>query len=192
MSGSPTISGKTVTLTLSSEPVTSSTVTVAYTRPAIGGKLRDRGENEVATFASRDVTIVNSTPTAAYTTVIMEEDTAHPFGVADFGFADTNANDVLASVTIETLPLAGTLTLDGVKVEAGDSVSREEIEASKLVFSPTADENGEGYASFSFKVSDGVDDSASAYTMTFDVTPANDAGRQASRRFRVRRGSGTR
>ena len=175
LSGSPTISGKTVTLTLSSEPVTSSTVTVAYTRPAIGGKLRDRGENEVATFASRDVTIINSTPTAAYTTVIMEEDTAHPFGVADFGFADTNANDVLASVTIETLPLAGTLTLDGVKVEAGDSVSREEIEASKLVFSPTADENGEGYASFSFKVSDGVDDSASAYTMTFNVTPANDA-----------------
>ena len=175
LSGNPTISGKTVTLTLSSEPVTSSTVTVAYTRPASGGKLRDRGENEVATFAGRDVTIINSTPTAAYTTVIMEEDTAHPFGVADFGFADTNANDVLASVTIETLPLAGTLTLDGVKVEAGDSVSREEIEASKLVFSPAADENGEGYASFSFKVSDGVDDSASAYTMTFDVTPANDA-----------------
>ena len=44
----------------------------------------------------------------------------------------------------------------------------------KLVFTPAADANGSGYASFTFKVSDGTDVSVSVYTMTVNVTAVND------------------
>ena len=38
-----------------------------------------------------------------------------------------------------------------------------------LTFTPVAGASGTGYATFTFKVNDGTDDSASAYTMTIDV-----------------------
>src|SRR5439155_9835447 len=51
-----------------------------------------------------------------------------------------------------------------------------------LVFTPTANANGTGYASFTFQVQDnggtansGVDLDQSANTFSFDVTPVNDA-----------------
>ena len=53
-------------------------------------------------------------------------------------------------------------------------VTRTQIDEGKLKFVPDADANGSGYATFGFKVSDGTDESASAYTMTIDVTAVND------------------
>ena len=44
-----------------------------------------------------------------------------------------------------------------------------------LTYTPPANANGTGYASFTFKVSDGTAESAAAYTMTITVTAVNDA-----------------
>ena len=44
----------------------------------------------------------------------------------------------------------------------------------RLVFTPVANAHGAGYASFTFKVSDGVSESAVVNTMTMDVTAVND------------------
>ncbi len=116
------------------------------------------------------VTPVPDPPTAADNTIATAEDTPYAFSAADFGFADADPGDALASVTIATLPAAGSLTNDGTAVTAGQSIARADIDAGKLVFAPAAGAFGEPYASFTFKVSDGTAESASAYTMTVDVT----------------------
>ena len=54
-----------------------------------------------------DVTPVNDTPTAADQTATTDEDTAYAFGASDFGFADTDTGDELASVRVVTLPGRG-------------------------------------------------------------------------------------
>ena len=114
----------------------------------------------------------NTAPTATDSSVTTNEDTAHHFAASEFNFDDTDTSDTLASVTVVTLPTAGALELDGTTVTADQVVAAEDI--GKLVFTPAQDANGTGYASFTFKVSDGTDESAQAYTMTIDVTPVND------------------
>ena len=65
------------------------------------------------------------------------------------------------------------LKLDNTAVTAQQSVSKADLDADKLTFTPVANANGQ--ARFTFKVSDGTDESAPAYTMTVDVTTVNDA-----------------
>ena len=125
-----------------------------------------------------NVTAVNDPPTAAHGTVTTNEDTDHAFAEAHFSYTDTD-NDALASVKITGLPAAGTgtLTLDGTAIPSADlpkTVPEADLTASKLKYSPPANANGTGYASFTFKVNDGTADSAAQYTMTIDVTPVND------------------
>ena len=126
---------------------------------------------------SGTVRAANTAPTALNSTVTTNEDTSYTFGVGDFNFSDTDAGDGLASVEITSLPASGkgSLMLDGSAVTADQVVSRADIDADELVYTPPANANGDDYASFGFKVSDGTDESASAYTMTIDVTAVNDA-----------------
>ena len=112
-----------------------------------------------------------SAPTASNSSVMTNEDTAYTFAASDFNFSDPDVGDALASVTVVTLPAAGTLALDGAVVTAGQSVPAADI--GKLAFTSAANANGTGYASFTFKVSDGTNESAS-YTMTVNVTAVND------------------
>ena len=76
------------------------------------------------------------------------------------------------SVKITGLPAAGkgTLSLDGTAIASTalpKTVTATELTANKLKYSPPANANGTAYASFTFKVNDGTDDSAAAeYTMT--------------------------
>ena len=112
----------------------------------------------------------NAAPTAAHNTVTTVVDRPYTFEANDFGFADTNTGDTLASVKIVTLPALGTLALDGTAVMQNDVVAWDDIEDDKLTFTPVAGASGTGYATFTFKVNDGTVDSASAYTMTIDVT----------------------
>ena len=117
----------------------------------------------------------NNSPTAAHGTVTTNEDTDHTFAAANFSYSDTDS-DPLASVKIIELPAAGTLTLDGTAITLTDlpkTVTAPDLTGSKLKYSPPANENGMSYASFTFKVNDGTEDSAE-YTMTIDVTPVND------------------
>ena len=114
----------------------------------------------------------NTAPTAANKTVTTGEDRAYAFTADDFGFDDDDAGDTLASVTIVTVPSAGTLALDGTAVLAAAVVTKAQIDADMLTFTPALDAHGAPYTTFTFTVNDGTDDSASAYTMTIDVTDA--------------------
>ena len=114
----------------------------------------------------------NRLPTSANRTVTMDEDTAHTFGSVDFAFTDTDGGDVLVSVKVVTVPGAGSLTLGGVPVRANQVIGTSDL--SRLVFTPVANAHGAGYASFTFKVNDGVSESAAVNTLTVDVTAVND------------------
>ncbi len=123
-----------------------------------------------------NLTNVNEAPSGADATVTINEDTAHTLTATDLGFSDVDAGDSLSAVRINTVPSVGTLTLSGVNVTAGQVIAVADITAGNLVFAPVADANGTGYTSFTFSVRDGgsLYDSASN-TITFDVTPVNDA-----------------
>ena len=114
----------------------------------------------------------NTAPTAADKTVTTGEDRAYTFEADDFGFDDDDAGATLASVTIVTLPMVGTLALDGTAVMADDVVTTDQIDGNMLTFTPVLNAHGDAYTTFTFKVNDGTVDSASAYTMTIDVTDA--------------------
>ena len=116
----------------------------------------------------------NTVPTAADGTVMADEDTAYAFQATDFNFTDADTEDTLDSVTIVTVPLAGTFALSGTAVTAGDSVAKTDLDAGNLTFTPVADANGMDYASFTFTVSDGEAESTPANTITINVTPVND------------------
>lgn len=152
---------------LNYESATSHSVTVRVTDS--GGLTYDE------TFTIT-LTNVNEAPTGADATVTINEDTSHTLTTADFGFSDVDAGDTMSAVRIDSLPSAGTLTLSGVAVTAGQVVTMADITAGNLVFTPAADANGTGYANFTFSVRD----SNNAYdavsnTLTFNVIAVNDA-----------------
>ena len=134
--------------------------------------LTDDDGNTETLEAETGTVLGNALPTSADRTVTTDEDTSYPFGPVDFAFADTDSDDVLASVKLVTVPAAGSLALGGVVVTANDVVAVADIP--RLVFTPAVNAHGTGYASFTFKVSDGVSESAVANTMTMDVTAVND------------------
>jgi VCBS repeat-containing protein len=119
-----------------------------------------------------DVTPANDLPTAADNTVTINEDATKTFAASDFNFADVDS-DSLSSIKIISLPATGALTLSGSAVSQNQTIATSQI--ANLVYTPVANGNGDPYTSFQFKVNDGTADSASAYTMTIDVTPVNDA-----------------
>ena len=131
--------------------------------------------NTAAEQASSTYAAPNNPPTAQDGMVTTEEDTPYPFTAGDFEFADTDPGDTLARVRITALETVGDLKLDGVDVTANQVVPKADIDAGRLVFTPAANANGTAYATFMFRVSDGDDESASAYTMTVDVNAVNDA-----------------
>ena len=123
--------------------------------------------------AALEQVVPNAVPTSANLAVTVDEDTSYTFRTGDFAFADGDDGDVLASVKITALPAAGTLALDGTAVTADQEIAASDL--GKLVYTPPADANDPGYASFTFKVSDGTSESAAPYTVTIDVTAVNDA-----------------
>ena len=129
----------------------------------------------VAYPADRQVA-ANAAPTGSDKTVTLAEDGSYTFKAADFGFTDTDTDDALASVKIVTPPTAGkgTLKLDTTAVTANGSVTKAALDAGDLVYEPPANANGDDYASFAFKVSDGTAESAASYTVTLDVSAVND------------------
>ena len=122
----------------------------------------------------------NNAPTASNGEVTATEDTDYPFTAPNFNFSDTDAGAALSSVKVTSLPASGKgmLKVDGTVIASGalpKAVTKVDIDARKLTYSPPANANGDDYATFQFKVNDGTDDSANASTMTIDVTAVNDA-----------------
>ena len=121
------------------------------------------------------VASTNNPPTASNGEVTASEDTDYAFTAANFNFSDTNSGDALFSVKITSVPAMGTLQVDGTALTSASTVTKVDIDASKLTYSPPANANGDTYATFQFKVNDGMDDSATVSTMTISVTAVNDA-----------------
>jgi len=112
------------------------------------------------------------------------EDSAYTFASTDFGFSDSNDSPTnnLTAVKIGTLPGAGSLTLSGVAVSAGQTINAANIAAGNLKFTPAANANGAGYATFTFQAQDdggtangGMDLDQTPNAITVDVTSVNDA-----------------
>ncbi|ARP40156.1 VCBS domain-containing protein [Vibrio syngnathi] len=101
-----------------------------------------------------------------------QEDTGHTFTAAEFGFSDVDKGDILASITLSTLPSAaqGTLLLDGHAVTQNQQIDATDV--GKLVFTPAQDFNSS--ASFTYTVSDGRNNSQTG-TATINVSAVNDA-----------------
>ncbi len=121
-----------------------------------------------------NVTPVNDAPTGGNRSVTTAEDTDFTFSTSDFPFSDVDGGP-LARVRIDTLPTDGTVLLSGVAVTAGQIITAANITSGNLKFRPDANENGSPYTTFTFSVGDASAFSASASTMTVNVTPVNDA-----------------
>ena len=121
---------------------------------------------------ARARTAANDVPTASNGSVMTNEDTAHTFTAAQFGYSDPEG-DALSSVKIVTLPADGSLTLSGSPVSANATVTKNLLDGGNLKYTPPANANGMDYASFTFRVNDGLNESAS-YTMTIHVSQVND------------------
>jgi len=137
-----------------------------------GGGGTEESDPATVTIA---ITAVNDSPTAADESVGTNEDTAISFTAGDFSasYADVEG-DLFAGIRLTSIESAGDLEFNGGDVVGGEFISEADLTAGRLVFTPVADENGSPYATFGFVVYDGTDWSASAYTMTVDVTPVND------------------
>jgi VCBS repeat-containing protein len=120
-----------------------------------------------------DLPELNTPPEGADQTITLAEDSVRAFTAADFGFTDPDAGAALAAVRIDTLPAAGSLTFDGIAVTPGQVIAVADL--GKLAFMPEANETGAGHASLGFSVSDGTAFDPTPNTLTFDVTPVNDA-----------------
>ena len=119
-----------------------------------------------------------------------DEDTTYTFAARDFRFSDTDLGDALSSVTIGALPAQGSLTLNARAVSQDEEVSRADLDAGHLVFTPAANANGSRYATFTFTVSDGAQASAATYTMTIDVRAVNDAPETANNKVTATQATG--
>ncbi|ELH4835474.1 VCBS domain-containing protein, partial [Vibrio harveyi] len=112
-------------------------------------------------------------PTVTAQTVASDEDQSHTFTAAEFGYQDAD-HDALNHITITQLPSHGLLTLSGQTVTANQQVSKADLDAGHLTFTPIQNQSGTNYAHFEFSANDGHQDSASA-SMVIDVNAINDA-----------------
>ncbi|MGQ3215933.1 MAG: beta strand repeat-containing protein, partial [Shinella sp.] len=111
-----------------------------------GGKNTDATPNTITINQ-----LFNDTPAGTNNTFTLREESPKTFSAADFGFVDSDGGS-LKAVIIVTLTATGSLTLDGVKVLAGQSIAAADI--GKLIWTPTAASVAAGTDAFTFKLQD--------------------------------------
>ncbi len=138
-----------------------------------------------------DVTPVEDAPTATDNVVETDEDVGYVFLENDFIFNDVDGDNpplesrTFTSVTVAQAPASGNLELNGTEIGTGAVIQIADIQNGKLMFMPDPNGNGIPYATFRFRVSDGMMESAGAYQMTVNVTPVNDLPTSASKEVRM-------
>ncbi|MCX7099257.1 MAG: putative Ig domain-containing protein [Methylococcales bacterium] len=119
-----------------------------------------------------DIIEPNHAPTGNDKTISLFADTFYAFSGSDFGFADIDSGDQLTAVTLSSLPSGGKLTLNGLEVTVGQSVSVADLNAHLLVFTPSAHAVGNPIAAFDFKVTDlGLLSSVNTNQITLNAIP---------------------
>ena len=154
-------------------------------------KVNDGDDDSTAEYTfTISVDPVNDAPTIAFISIeagnnvnLDEDDSspAHIFAVSDFGFQDVDEGDELVEVKITSLPGAnyGRLKFDGTDIDSDDlandemakTVSKADLDAGKLTYTPPANVNG--FLGFQFKVNDGDADSLERFFF-IKITAAND------------------
>ena len=151
----------------------SDTVTESFTYTVSDGTTTDTATLTII------ITGVNDAPTATDNTITTNEDTNHIFSTSDFNFSDDDDSGSLNKIKITSLEDDGALQYYNgtawVDVTLNQEITATDIANNKLRFKPDANENGNSYTSFEFKVSDGTTYSSSANTINVNVTPVNDA-----------------
>ena len=108
-------------------------------------------------------------------TLTMDEDTSRILTADDFGFSDIDTGDSLQQIQISTLPVNGLVKLNGVNVTDDQVITKADLDAGLLTFTPDSHGSGSDYASIGFKVHDGTTYSDDEYNLTFDVAAVADA-----------------
>ena len=138
------------------------------------------------------ITDVDKLPSVSSSLVInVNEDDKHSFTKAEFKFEHNvvdRPKEDFKSVIITGLPSAGSLTLNGSAVTRDQEIAVGSL--GKLVYTPKADEFGNNYATFKYKVvRTGAGDDASIQskenTATVNVIPVNDKPSVADAYFSV-------
>lgn len=119
-----------------------------------------------------DITAVNDTPEGTDGTLSVTKNRTQTINASQFGFTDVDDGDALASVRIDTLPVAGAgeLQLSGVAVSASDVITVADINAGNLQFVPTNGVTGNGIGTFTFSVNDGTGFDATPNALTLNVS----------------------
>ncbi|WP_135441717.1 VCBS domain-containing protein [Vibrio tasmaniensis] len=146
--------------------------------PSMVYRVGDDGGNPIGDSSQNSLSIevtppLQHTPTVTAQTVSTNEDITRTFTTSEFGYSDQDG-DALQFVTISSIPSHGLLLLNGNAVTANQQISKADLDAGHLTFTPISNENGANYAQFTFTANDGHQDSASA-TMIVDVNAVNDA-----------------
>ncbi|MCK6263727.1 VCBS domain-containing protein [Vibrio sp. ZSDE26] len=146
--------------------------------PSMVYRVGDDGGNPIGDSSQNSLSIevtppLQHTPTVTGQTVSTNEDITRTITTSEFGYSDQDG-DALQFVTISSIPSHGLLLLNGNAVTANQHISKADLDAGHLTFTPINNENGANYAQFSFTANDGHTNSASA-TMILDVNAVNDA-----------------
>jgi len=121
---------------------------------------------------------VNDVPIGADNNLLIDEDNNLTFAPGNFSFTNNVGN--FDGISIVSVATTGTLEYDGSPV----AVNTECPDVTKLVFIPSANENGTPYATFDFKVKDDLGAySSENYTMTINVNPLTDVPEGADERI---------
>ena len=160
---------------------TSKTFNVASSAPADTSRSVTLGFGE---YLPREVTAVapvttnvllsgNTAPTTTDSRADAVENMDYVFRYTDFPYTDTGGDATLHSIKITSLPDGkfGSLIFDGTRVGSTNPprvVTKAELDAGSLVFRPTTGQFQDNYASFRFRVNDGMVDSDER-TLTVDV-----------------------
>jgi Ca2+-binding RTX toxin-like protein len=118
---------------------------------------------------------LNNLPTSASAALNIIEDVEAKVPAAIFKFEDADKGQTLQSVVVTRLPTLGTLKLSGSNVQLNDAIPIASIISGNLTYATANNGFGTAYASLAFKVSDGMGNSASNYTLTFNAKAVNDA-----------------
>ncbi|WP_240699182.1 VCBS domain-containing protein [Vibrio sp. F12] len=146
--------------------------------PSMVYRVGDDGGNPIGDSSQNSLSIevtlpLQHAPTVRGQTVSTNEDITRTFTTSEFGYSDQDG-DTLQFVTISSIPSHGLLLLNGNAVTANQQISKADLDAGHLTFTPINNENGANYAQFTFTANDGHKNSANA-TMVVDVNAVNDA-----------------
>jgi hypothetical protein len=140
----------------------------------------DNSSSAMSAEQAVTITRINSVPTSTDDSKTFTEDTTVFLTANDFGTFSDGDTTPLNNVQITTLENIGILehSNDGstwTDVSLNQQITKADLDANRLRYTPAEHGYGTPYETIGFKVGDGISYSSAAYTLTFNVTPDNDA-----------------